>query len=87
MDLRFLFPLILTLLALQQLFSKSPCLNTAPWYILAWYAFDSFLKLNMLDASQKATKIKHGRENLVGDYPTRVSNDLHRSIEQRTTTS
>jgi hypothetical protein len=39
-------PLFLSLLALRQLFSKSPRLKTAPWYILAWYAFDSFLKLN-----------------------------------------
>nr|OEJ74038.1 hypothetical protein BH720_16560 [Desertifilum tharense IPPAS B-1220] len=46
MDLRFLFPLLLALLSLRQMFSKSPRLNTAPWYILAWYAFDSFMKLN-----------------------------------------
>jgi Heavy metal associated domain 2 len=45
-DLRFLIPLLFSLLALRQLFSKSPRLKTAPWYILAWYAFDSFLKLN-----------------------------------------
>jgi hypothetical protein len=45
-DLRFLMPLFLSLLALRQLFSKSPRLKTAPWYVLAWYAFDSFLKLN-----------------------------------------
>jgi hypothetical protein len=46
LDLRFLIPLFLSLLALRQLFSKSPRLKTAPWYVLAWYAFDSFLKLN-----------------------------------------
>ncbi|WP_416669851.1 HMA2 domain-containing protein [Egbenema bharatensis] len=46
MDLRLLFPLLLTFLALRQVFSNSPRLNTAPWYILAWYAFDSFMKLN-----------------------------------------
>ena len=45
-DLRILMPLFLSLLALRQLFSKSPRLKTAPWYLLAWYAFDSFLKLN-----------------------------------------
>lgn len=45
-DLRFLMPLFLSLLALRQVFSNSPGLKTAPWYILAWYAFDSFLKLN-----------------------------------------
>jgi hypothetical protein len=45
-DLRFLIPLFLSLLALRQVFSKSPRLKRAPWYVLAWYAFDSFLKLN-----------------------------------------
>lgn len=45
-DLRFLVPLFFTLLALRQLFAKTPRLQTAPWYVLAWYAFDSFLKLN-----------------------------------------
>ncbi len=46
-DLRLLFPLLLALLALRQLIAKEgPALKTSPWYILAWYAFDSFLKLN-----------------------------------------
>jgi hypothetical protein len=45
MDLRVLVPLIFAFLALRQL-TKSPGLNTAPWYVLAWYAFDSFCKLN-----------------------------------------
>jgi hypothetical protein len=46
-DLRFLFPLMLGVLALRQAFAKSPGLNTAPWYVLAWYAFDGFYKLNV----------------------------------------
>jgi hypothetical protein len=46
LDLRFLLPLFLAALALRQFFSGGPRLNTAPWYILAWYAFDSFMKLN-----------------------------------------
>ncbi|MBS9384313.1 MAG: hypothetical protein HEQ24_08765 [Dolichospermum sp. BR01] len=37
-DLRFLFPLFLGVLALRQLLSKSPGLKTSPWYVLAWYA-------------------------------------------------
>jgi hypothetical protein len=45
-DLRFLFPLLLSLLALRQIFTKSPGLKTSHWYVLAWYAFDSFMKLN-----------------------------------------
>lgn len=47
MDLRALVPLIFGLLALKQLIAKSPGINTAPWYIFAWYAFDSFIKLNL----------------------------------------
>ena len=45
-DLRFLFPLVLGILALRQALTKSPGLKTSPWYVLAWYAFDSFIKLN-----------------------------------------
>ncbi len=45
-DLRFLVPLMFGVLALRQVFAKSPGLNTAPWYVMAWYAFDSFIKLN-----------------------------------------
>jgi Heavy metal associated domain 2 len=45
-DLRFLFPLLLSVLALRQILTKSPGLKTSPWYVLAWYAFDSFMKLN-----------------------------------------
>jgi hypothetical protein len=45
-DLRFLFPFLLSVLAVRQILSKSPGLKTSPWYVLAWYAFDSFMKLN-----------------------------------------
>jgi hypothetical protein len=45
-DLRFLVPLVFGILALRQLLTRSPGLNTAPWYVMAWYAFDSFIKLN-----------------------------------------
>jgi len=83
-DLRFLFPLILALLALRQLFSKSPRLNTAPWYILAWYAFDSFIKLNSSNESQKVTKTTHSTEDRVDDYLAHESNDLHRPVDKST---
>lgn len=36
----------LGLIALRQLFLKGVQLNTLPWYVLAWYAFDSFIKLH-----------------------------------------
>ena len=45
-DLRFLFPLSLGVLALRQLIVKGWLLELIPWYVLAWYAFDSFIKLN-----------------------------------------
>ncbi|MEA5572683.1 HMA2 domain-containing protein [Calothrix sp. UHCC 0171] len=45
-DLRVLFSSFLALLALRQWLVKGPSLKAAPWYVLAWYAFDSFMKLN-----------------------------------------
>ena len=45
-DLRFLFPLGLSILAIRQVMVKGLELEIIPWYVLAWYAFDSFLKLN-----------------------------------------
>jgi hypothetical protein len=45
-DLRVLFPLGLSFLAMRQLIIKGMQLEMIPWYILAWYAFDSFIKLN-----------------------------------------
>ncbi len=45
-DLRLLMPLGLGTLALGQLITQGPQLDKIPWYNLAWYAFDSFNKLN-----------------------------------------
>jgi hypothetical protein len=45
-DLRFLFPLGLSMLAVRQILVKGLQLEIIPWYVLAWYAFDSFMKLN-----------------------------------------
>ncbi|MBD2342543.1 DUF5132 domain-containing protein [Anabaena subtropica] len=50
-DLRLLFPLALTILAMQQLLVKGGKLKDIPWYILAWFAFDSFIKLNKVSDS------------------------------------
>lgn len=59
-DLRFLVPLAFGILTLKQLFSKSPGLNAAPWYVLAWYAFDSFIKLNYeMSPSSASTSSKN----------------------------
>lgn len=48
-DLRFLFPLSLGALAMRQLILRGWQLELIPWYVLAWYAFDSFLKLNSIN--------------------------------------
>ncbi|MGF1478564.1 MAG: DUF5132 domain-containing protein [Cyanophyceae cyanobacterium] len=46
LDLRLLVPLGLGTLALRQLLVRGLQLDELPWYVLAWYAFDSFTKLN-----------------------------------------
>jgi hypothetical protein len=46
MDLRSLLTLTLALFALGQLVKQGPQLDTIPWYLLAWFAFDSFVKLH-----------------------------------------
>lgn len=45
-DLRFLVPLGFGTLAVRQLIVEGVQLEVIPWYALAWYAFDSFLKLH-----------------------------------------
>lgn len=48
-DLRLLLPLGLGALALRQLVAKGFEIDEIPWYTLAWYAFDTFNKLNHRD--------------------------------------
>ncbi|MBW4676291.1 MAG: hypothetical protein KME52_20430 [Desmonostoc geniculatum HA4340-LM1] len=45
-DLRVIFPLGLSILAVRQLLAKGLQFEIIPWYVLAWYAFDSFIKLH-----------------------------------------
>ena len=45
-DLRFLFPLGLGMFSIRQLVTRGLQLELIPWYVLAWYAFDSFIKLH-----------------------------------------
>lgn len=45
-DLRFLVPLGFAALALRQLRVQGWNFELIPWYVLAWYAFDSFIKLH-----------------------------------------
>lgn len=51
-DLRVILPLGIGLLSLQQLLRKGFQLEEIPWYILAWYAFDIFTRLNFEDETQ-----------------------------------
>jgi hypothetical protein len=45
-DLRFIIPLGLGTLAIRQLLRNGWQIEAAPWYVLAYYAFDSFIKLH-----------------------------------------
>ncbi len=45
-DLKTVIPLGLGAIALRQLLTKGFQLEDIPWYVLAWYAFDSFMILN-----------------------------------------
>jgi Heavy metal associated domain 2 len=45
-DLRSVFPASLGVLALRRLLAAPGQLGAAPWYVLAWYAFDAYWKLN-----------------------------------------
>ncbi|MFB2936014.1 HMA2 domain-containing protein [Aerosakkonemataceae cyanobacterium BLCC-F154] len=53
-DLRFLVPVGLGTLAIHQLLRNGWQFETVPWYVLAWYSFDSFIKLHYTsDPEQK----------------------------------
>lgn len=58
-DLRFLLPFGLGGLAIYQLLQKGWQLESAPWYVLAYYAFDSFIKLHYTtEPNQDSTEPK-----------------------------
>ena len=46
-DLRVLFPIALSGLAMRQLAREGVGLRSVPWYVLAYYAFDSYVKLHV----------------------------------------
>jgi hypothetical protein len=50
-DLRVILPLGLGFFAITQLIKQGFKFDDIPWYILAWFAFDSFIKLNAKDKS------------------------------------
>ncbi|MGM3304692.1 DUF5132 domain-containing protein [Anabaena sp. WFMT] len=51
-DLRVILPLGIALLSIRQLLRKGLELDEIPWYILAWYAFDIFTRLNYEDETR-----------------------------------
>lgn len=55
-DLRLLIPVGLATLALRELIDNGWEFETAPWYVLTWYAFDSFIKLHYTAEPQTQTK-------------------------------
>lgn len=62
-DLRLLFPIALGALSFRQAVRDRPGLDQAPWYLLAWYAFDSFFKLNSRDTDGSAHHLPHDRRD------------------------
>ncbi|MDZ8023705.1 MAG: HMA2 domain-containing protein [Nostoc sp. SerVER01] len=54
-DLRVIFPLGLSILAVRQLLAKGLQFEIIPWYVLAWYAFDSFIKLHGVSKPQSTS--------------------------------
>jgi hypothetical protein len=55
-DLRFVFPLGLGILAIRQLVKRGLQFELVPWYVLAWYAFDNFIKLNDTRSAYRQTR-------------------------------
>ncbi|MDQ6748423.1 MAG: hypothetical protein M3010_10020 [Candidatus Dormibacteraeota bacterium] len=45
-DLRLIVPAALGVLAIRQVLKDARSLSQAPWYVLVYYAFDSFYKMN-----------------------------------------
>ena len=60
-DLRMLVPVGLATLALRELIRTGWEFETAPWYVLAWYAFDSFIKLHY--TAEPSTPQSRSRNN------------------------
>jgi len=77
-DLRLLLPLGLGALALRQVLDKGFELEEIPWYTLAWYAFDSFVKLHNSGEVQQPTKSqprlfrRHGSHRL-GEHSSQLT--------------
>lgn len=56
-DIRFLVPLSFSFLAVRQILIKGLSLDIIPWYVFAWYAFDSFLKLHYISNPSSSSAV------------------------------
>lgn len=75
-DLRFLVPMTFAILAFRRFVMNGSGLKSAPWYILAWYAFDSFMKLNSPQNSPpEPTTSKPGAATATPQPPTDASTE------------
>lgn len=68
-DARSLTSLFLGGFALRQLLVKGPQLDDLPWYVLAWYALDSFVKFHdrhspLLSGETTATQQENGNTSV-----------------------
>ncbi|MEL7505053.1 MAG: DUF5132 domain-containing protein [Cyanobacteria bacterium J06554_6] len=54
LDLRMLLSMGLGAIALRQLMRRGLQLDDMPWYVMAWYAFDTFVKLHPVSAQTAA---------------------------------
>lgn len=58
-DLRFLIPVGLGILAIRQLLRNGWQIEAASWYVLAYYAFDSFIKLHYTEEPSTTQNKSH----------------------------
>lgn len=61
-DLRLLVPLALGMQSLRQAAQGHHRLRDAPWYVLAWYAFETFMKFHAPPAKAGVDGTEHGRD-------------------------
>jgi hypothetical protein len=63
LHLRFLVPAGLAALSARQATRRGARLEDAPWYVLAWYAFNAFLELNGRDRREERPAGPEGGHN------------------------
>ncbi|MEB3337967.1 MAG: hypothetical protein VKJ46_10920 [Leptolyngbyaceae bacterium] len=79
-DLQLLVPLGLAALAIRQVMRNGLELEAAPWYVLAYYAFDTFLKLNRPETPQPAPSEPTSSESASVRRPSESRSDLSEAI-------